>query len=103
MSENKRWSDMTVEERVRITLANQRKWVERIDPNDQFLTHHNYIHDPVNYNIVDLQRHFLRVLEMIVEKPKAQPPVPPDACPVCHGIGYDSSGQRCEECQNPSF
>ena len=32
-----------------------------------------------------------------------QPPVPPDACPVCHGVGYDSSGQRCEECSNPSF
>lgn len=31
------------------------------------------------------------------------PPAPPDACPVCRGVGYDSSGQRCEECSNPSF
>ena len=27
----------------------------------------------------------------------------PPPCPVCHGVGYDSSGQRCEECSNPSF
>ena len=27
----------------------------------------------------------------------------PTPCPVCWGVGYDSSGQRCEECANPSF
>lgn len=23
----------------------------------------------------------------------------PPACATCHGVGYDSSGQRCEACQ----
>ena len=26
-------------------------------------------------------------------------PVPGPECPGCHGIGYDASGMRCEECQ----
>ena len=64
----KRWSQQTIEERVRNTLRNQKEIVERMDPDDQFLTHHNAVNDPVRYMMVDLNRHFMRVLEQILEE-----------------------------------
>ena len=64
----KRWSQQTVEERVRTMLKYQQGIVERIDPGDQFLTHHNAVNDPVRYMMVDLNRHFMRVLEQILEE-----------------------------------
>lgn len=64
----KRWSQQTVEERVRNMLKYQQGVVERIDPGDQFLTHHNAVNDPVRYMMVDLNRHFMRVLEQILEE-----------------------------------
>lgn len=63
----KRWSQQTVEERVRTMLQHQRRIVEEQDPGDQFLTHHNAVNDPVRYMMVDLNRHFMRVLEQILE------------------------------------
>jgi hypothetical protein len=65
----KLWSQQTVEERVRTTLRHQQKIVEGMDPGDQFLTHHNAVNDPVRYMMVDLNRHFMRVLEQILEEP----------------------------------
>lgn len=110
--QRKRWPEMTVEERVHHTLLNQRKHVEEIDPGDQFLTHHNFVHDPVNYHIVDLQRHFLRMLELIVEDPKFTPaPVKYEGgmyCPTCHTSMRPATltkpcGSLGEDIDNPSF
>ena len=64
----KLWSQQTVEERVRTVLSAQQKTVEELDPGDTFLTLHNAKNDPVRYMQVDLNRHFLHVLEQILEK-----------------------------------
>jgi hypothetical protein len=70
MSEKKLWSKQTIEERVRNTLRHQEELVNRLDPDDQNLTHDNAVNDPVRYVYVDLNRHFLRVLQTIVEETK---------------------------------
>jgi hypothetical protein len=69
MTEKKLWSQQTVEERVRSLIRAQERFVEEIDPGDQFLTHDNFINDRVNYYIVDLNRDFLRRLQSIVDNP----------------------------------
>lgn len=64
----KLWSKQTVEERVRSVLSAQQQFVEEIDPGDTFLTHDNAVNNPVRYMQVDLNRHFLHVLETILEE-----------------------------------
>jgi len=70
MSEKKLWSKQTIEERVRNVLSNQEKYVESIDPGDQLLTHHTYQNNLPLYVLVDENRHFLRVLQTVVEETK---------------------------------
>jgi len=65
----KLWSQQTVEERVRTALSAQQKIVEELDPGDTFLTLYNAKNDPVRYMQVDLNRHFLNILTLILEKP----------------------------------
>lgn len=73
MTETKKlWSQQTVEERVYNLISHQEKVVNELDPNDQFLTHDNYMHKPVKYHIVDLNRHFLQVLKSIVDSPSGK-------------------------------
>ena len=70
MTEKKRWSQQTVEERVRNTLAHHKEYVEKIlDPGDQLLTEHTYKTNLALYVHVDDQRHFLRLLQSILEDP----------------------------------
>ena len=69
MTEKKLWSQQTVEERVRSLIRAQERFVEEIDPGDQFLTHYNFVNKPVDYHIVDLNRDFLRRLQSIVDNP----------------------------------
>lgn len=64
----KLWSKQTVEERVRTALSAQQRLVEEIDPGDTFLTHDNAVNNPTRYIYVDLNRHFLHVLETILEE-----------------------------------
>ena len=64
----KLWSQQTIEERVRTALSAQQKIIEELDPSDTFLTLYNAKNDPVRYMQVDLNRHFLHVLEQILEK-----------------------------------
>jgi hypothetical protein len=66
----KPWSKQTVEERVRNLLAHHEEYVEkRLDPGDQLLTEHTYKNNLALYVHVDDQRHFLRLLQSILEDP----------------------------------
>ena len=65
----KPWSQQTVEERVRTALRSKKAFIERIDPDDQVLTSHNYKNNPRLYVWVDENRHFIRILENILEEP----------------------------------
>ena len=65
----KLWSQQTVEERVRTALRSKKAFIESIDPDDQALTHHNYENNPRLYVLVDENRHFIRILENILEEP----------------------------------
>lgn len=64
----KRWSQQTVEERVRSILKSKQEFINRIDPDDQALTHDNYINNIGFYVLVDENREFIRILENILEK-----------------------------------
>lgn len=75
---NKPWSQQTIEERVHTHLRHQEKFVARIDPDDQMLTHDNFLNRPVDYYIVDLNRTFLTILQAIVDNPPQQQPLTDD-------------------------
>ena len=65
----KLWSQQTVEERVRTALRSKKAFIESVDPDDQVLTSHNYKNNPRLYVLVDENRHFIRILENILEEP----------------------------------
>ena len=81
----KLWSKQTVEERVRSALSAQQRLVEEIDPGATFLTHHNAVNNPTRFVYVDLNRHFLHVLETILEE---------------RGVRWDGETQRRESGKN---
>ena len=72
MSAKKPWSQQTIEERVRTTLMAQRAFIDRVDPNDQVLTHDNYKNNIGLYVLVDEHRQFIRILETILENPPTE-------------------------------
>ena len=75
MSDNKPskpWSQQTIEERVHTHLRHQEDFVKRIDPDEQMLTHDNFLNRPVDYHIVDINRSFLTRLQSIVDNPAPQ-------------------------------
>ena len=78
MSDNKPskpWSQQTIEERVHTHLRHQEDFVKRIDPDEQMLTHDNFLNRPVDYHIVDINRSFLTRLQSIVDNPAKRKPL----------------------------
>ena len=104
MSDNKPskpWSQQTIEERVHTHLRHQGDFVKRIDPDEQMLTHDNFLNRPVDYHIVDINRSFLTRLQAIVDNPAKRKPLTDEEIrrikPVSPDLVDFRSGVRCAE------